>query len=470
MKQDLHRHLEPHDQTHLLAHWEDLAAHEQQHLANQIREIDFPLVSRLHRGGGSAADCADLIQRAEAPPAYRLNGEGRTCSVEEVRKRGEAAIAAGKVGTILVAGGQGTRLGFDHPKGMFPIGPISGASLFQIMFEKVIALSRRHGVRIPLYVMTSPATHEETVEHLRSQNNFGMPAEDVRIFCQGTMPAIDMHSGKLLLEEKGSIFKSPDGHGGTLAALVKSGSLIDAKRRGIEQFYYCQIDNPLVSMCDPEFLGYHLLSGAEVSTQVVAKRGLRDKVGNVVVVDGQLQVIEYSELNPFPDDVIARKTPDGKPIFWAGNIAVHVFDRKFLERVSDQADGLPFHIANKAVPHIDPQGNLVEPEKPNAIKFERFIFDLLPAARHGIVVEVDEAKTFAPLKNASTEKTDTKETVQAARMAVEREWLRAAGIEVVDNIAIEISPLFALDAEDVEKQAARLPKRIDQVTYLSPVP
>jgi UDP-N-acetylglucosamine/UDP-N-acetylgalactosamine diphosphorylase len=468
VKQDLHRHLEPHDQTHLLAHWESLAPHEQQHLADQIREIDFPLVSRLHKGGGSAADWAELVNRAEPPPAYRLSGEGRTCSLEEVRKRGEAALAAGKVGAILVAGGQGTRLGFDHPKGMFPIGPLSGASLFQIMFEKVMALSRRHSVCIPLYLMTSPATHEETVEHLRERNNFGMPAEDVHIFCQGMMPAVDMHSGQLLLEDKGKIFKSPDGHGGTLAALAKSGGLADAKRRGIEQFYYCQIDNALVSMCDSEFLGYHLLAGAEVSTQVVAKRGLRDKVGNVVVVDGQIQVIEYSELNPFPDEIVGRKMPDGKPVFWAGNIAVHIFDRAFLERMSGEAEGLPFHVANKPVPHMDSSGNFVEPEKPNAIKFERFIFDLLPAAEHGIVVEVDEAKTFAPLKNASTEKTDTKETVQAARMAVERDWLRSAGIEIADDVPIEISPLFALDAEDVKKQAARLPKRINQATYLSP--
>lgn len=468
MKTDIHQHLEPHGQTHLLAHWDDLAAHEQQRLAGEIREIDFPLMARLHRGGGSGIDWAELANRAEPPPAYRLDGEGRTCSLDEVCRRGEQALSAGTVGVILVAGGQGSRLGFDHPKGMFPIGPISGASLFQVLFEKLLARSHRHGVRIPLYLMTSPATHEETIEYLREKNYFGMSAADVHVFCQGTMPAVDIQTGKLLLEEKGRLFKNPDGHGGMLAALARSGGLADAKRRGIEQFFYCQVDNPLVSICDPEFLGYHLMASAEISTQVVAKRGLRDKVGNVVVIDGRMQVIEYSDLNPLPDEVLARKTPDGRPVFWAGSIAVHVFDRAFLERMAGHAEGLPFHAARKAVPHVDHQGKRIEPAEPNAIKFERFIFDLLPAARHGIVVEVDEAKAFAPLKNASTEKADTKETVQAARMELERGWLRAASVQIADDTPIEISPLFAQDAVGLKMKAHRLPQSIDHATYFVP--
>jgi UDP-N-acetylglucosamine/UDP-N-acetylgalactosamine diphosphorylase len=219
-------------------------------------------------------------------------------------------------------------------------------------------------------------------------------------------------------------------------------------------------------MCDQEFLGYHLMSNAEVSTQVVAKRGLRDKVGNVAVIDGLMEVIEYSDLNPLADEIIGRRTTEGNLVFWAGSIAVHVFDRAFLERVADRAEGLPFHAAKKAVAHLDETGKYIDPDEPNAIKFERFIFDLLPMARHGIVVEVDEAKSFAPLKNASTEANDTKETVQAARMAVERSWLREANIQIADSVAVEISPIFAQDADDVMKQASRLPKVIERPTYL----
>jgi UDP-N-acetylglucosamine/UDP-N-acetylgalactosamine diphosphorylase len=276
------------------------------------------------------------------------------------------------------------------------------------------------------------------------------------------MPAVDMRTGKLLLEEKHKLFKNPDGHGGMLAALAKSGGLTDARRRGIEQFFYCQIDNPLVSICEPEFVGYHLLAKAEISTQVVAKRGLRDKVGNVVMIDGRMQVLEYSDLNPLPDEIVGRKTADGSPVFWAGSIAVHVFDRAFLERMAGTAEGLPFHTARKSVPHLDESGRLVEPVEPNANKFERFIFDLLPAAERGIVVEVDEAKAFAPLKNASTEKHDTRETVQAARMAEERRWLRAAGIQIADDVPIEISPLLAQDEAELKAKAAQLPSKIER--------
>jgi UDP-N-acetylglucosamine/UDP-N-acetylgalactosamine diphosphorylase len=467
MKQTLLKKLANYQQQHLLAFWDELSAAEQEQLAAQIEAIDFDQIERLYRGDTGSPNWADLAKRAAAPPAYRLSGEGRDRPLDDVRKLGEELLSAGNVGVILVAGGQGSRLGFEHPKGMYPIGPISGASLFQVLLEKIIARGRRHGVRIPLYLMTSPATHDETVTYLHEHKNFGLPADDVLVFCQGTMPAVDMKSGKLLLAEKGLLFTGPDGHGGMLAALAKSGGLADAKRRGIEQLFYCQIDNPLVSMCDPAFLGYHHLAKSEVSTQVVAKRSSRDKVGNVVVIDDRMQVIEYSDLNHLPDDIVERKTPEGSPVFWAGSIAVHVFERSFLDRMASSADGLPFHIAKKAVPFVDIQGKEVKPSEPNAIKFERFIFDLLPAARHGIVVEVDEQQVFAPLKNAATEKTDTEQTVKAARMAVERGWLSAAGIDVGDNVTIEISPLFAQDTADVLRQAAGLPKKIERATHLS---
>src|SRR6185369_5136325 len=222
-------------------------------------------------------------------------------SPAEARRRGDEALAAGQLGVILVAGGQGTRLGFEHPKGMYPIGPVSQATLFQILLEKIVARGLQHGVRIPLYLMTSPATHAETVAFLRSKDYFGLAAEDVAIFCQGTMPAVHAETGQILLADKANLFLSPDGHGGMLAALATSGSLEDLRRRKIAQLFYLQVDNPLVSMCDPEFIGYHLLSGAEISTQVVRKRTSRDKLGNVVVVDGQMRIIEYSDLNHLPD-------------------------------------------------------------------------------------------------------------------------------------------------------------------------
>ena len=209
---------------------------------------------------------------------------------------GAEALAAGKVAALLVAGGQGTRLGFDHPKGLYRIGPVSQASLFQILMEKMLAAGRRYGVSIPLYLMTSPATHAETLEYLAANGRFGLPEQDLHVFCQGTMPAVDAESGRLLLESPGSLALSPDGHGGMLAALARSGGLDDLAARGIEQLFYFQVDNPLAPVCDAAFLGYHLLAGSELSTLVVAKEFPTERVGNVASVDGRLRIIEYSDL------------------------------------------------------------------------------------------------------------------------------------------------------------------------------
>ncbi len=446
-KQQLHARLAPFEQQHVLAFWDQLDEPAQCELAAQLESLDLRLIADLHRAGHAAEDWAALALRAAPPPAVRLSDRERTSSVHSAQDRGWQALAAGQVGVVLVAGGQGTRLGFDHPKGMFSIGPVSGASLFQILLEKIAARSRVAGMRIPLYLMTSPATHHETVEYLRANENFGLPSEDVTIFTQGTMPAVDAATGRLLLADKGQLALSPDGHGGTLFALAPW--LADVRRRGLQQLFYCQVDNPLVEMCDPEFLGYHLLAQSELSTQVVAKRTSRDKVGNVVSIDGKLRIIEYSDLNPLPDDIVDRMSSDGSPVFWAGNTAIHVFDVTFLERMVQSGSALPFHVAQKAVSALDPAGARIEPTKPNAIKFERFIFDLLPEARHAIVVEVDEASTFAPVKNAPGEARDTPQSVQAQMIAQYAEWLRAAGCELAAGVAVEFSPLFAQNAQEV---------------------
>jgi UDP-N-acetylglucosamine/UDP-N-acetylgalactosamine diphosphorylase len=344
---------------------------------------------------------------------------------------------------------------------MFPIGPVSGKSLFQIHFEKICAVARRYGVRIPLYLMTSPETHEETLAYLRGREYFGFPADDLCVFCQGTMPALDARTGKVLLAGRHHVALSPDGHGGTLAALARSGAMADAGRRGIRHLFYFQVDNPLVHVCDPEFLGYHLLSGSEFSSQVVRKQEPTEKVGNVVQADGRLYVIEYSDL---PDDVAARRAADGSLTIWAGSIAVHAMELSFLERMVHAAGGLPFHRASKKVPCLDDQGNPLEPAEPNAVKFERFIFDLMPSAQRAIVVEVDPAKHFAPLKNASGEPRDTPESVKAQMAALHREWLRCAGFDVAGDVPVEISPLFALDADEL---GARMlsKKPITEPTY-----
>jgi UDP-N-acetylglucosamine/UDP-N-acetylgalactosamine diphosphorylase len=451
-------------QGHLLQFWDQINDAGRTRLAQQIAAVDFEQVAALFRQTAATHDWSALARRAELPPTIRLadHAGGGRFSAAEARERGIAALRAGKIGVILVAGGQGSRLGFEHPKGMYPIGPVSRVPLHQIHLEKALAAARKYGAPVPVYMMTSPVTHDEQVEFLAKHQRFGLPVDDLVLFCQGTMPAVDTATGKLLLAEQDSLFLSPDGHGGTVAALASSGAIDDMRRRGTEHLFYLQVDNPLTPICDPEFIGYHLLAESELTSMAVAKQGPRDKVGNFVAVDGRVQVIEYSD---FPDDVAGERAADGSLKFWAGSIAVHVFAVSFLERALALKDALPFHIAHKKVPFIDDAGKRAEPTKPNALKFERFIFDLLPHAKNALVVEYAEADVFAPVKNAPGAERDTPEYVERFMVDQHRRWLAAAGVKIAENVAVEISPLWALDAESVAARADR-PKSIDKSTYL----
>ncbi len=454
--------LRPFGQEHLVTFWDRLDAQQRARLAGEIVAIDLAQIARLVAEPDPGPKARALAARAQSPPAIRLGDADNRFAPSEARQAGMAALAQGKVGAVVVAGGQGTRLGFPHPKGMFPIGPVSRKSLFQLHAEKVLAAGRRYGRTIPLYVMTSPATHEETVAFFDRHQYFGLARDAVCIFCQGTMPAVDVTSGRILLERPDHVALSPDGHGGMLAAAGRAGIFDDCRRRGIEHLFYFQVDNPLVDVCGPEFLGYHLLAASEMTTQVIAKRFPTERVGNVVQVDGRLHVIEYSDL---PDDVAERRRPDGSLAIWAGSIAVHAFAVEFLERMAAHAESLPFHRALKKVPYVDlATGALVHPTEPNAIKFERFIFDLMPSARNALVVEVDAARYFAPLKNAPQEGQDTPESVRAQMVAVYTEWLAQAGVLVEAGVAVEVSPLSALDAEELARRIPG-PGRITQPAY-----
>lgn len=454
--------LEPFGQQHLLRFWNEIDDAGRARLAAQIAAIDLAQMAELFRHTAAAQDWAALARRAEPPPAIRL-AERRTAeSKAPARSRGEQALAAGEIGVLLTAGGQGGRLGFDQPKGMYPIGPVSGATLLQVHLEKALAAARRYGAAVPVYMMTSPVTHDEQVAFLDEHKRFGLAEDDLVVFCQGTMPAVDAKTGKLLLSAKDELFLSPNGHGGTVAALADSGAIAHMRRRGVKHLFYLQVDNPLTPIADAEFIGYHLLAKSELTSMAVAKQSPRDKLGNFVSVDGRVQVIEYSD---FPDDVADRRDANGSLAFWAGSIAVHVFAVDFLERTLRLRDALPFHVAHKKVPHVDEAGRLVEPAEPNALKFERFIFDLLPHAENAIVVEYPERDVFAPLKNAPGADRDTPEYVRKFMIDQHRRWLEAAGVKLADGVPVEISPLWALDAAGVAARSHR-PRSIDQPTYL----
>jgi UDP-N-acetylglucosamine/UDP-N-acetylgalactosamine diphosphorylase len=430
---ELKSRLEAHGQTHVLRWWGELSDPQRQRLARQIESLDLERLavlwaSRQHAGQKPPTeDLADIARRA-VPPAsiVRLPQTPQARQDwQRAQKTGEELLKAGKVGAILVAGGQGTRLGFDKPKGVFPIGPVSHASLFQILAEQVLA-------------------------------------RDVFFFEQGNMPAVDAATGKLLMADKGTLSTSPDGHGGMLAALARAGLLDEMKRRGVEFLHYHQVDNPTAIVCDPVFLGFHVQRGAEMSIKVVAKRSAGERMGVAVDVDGRTQIIEYSDL---PADVAAKTDPQGELLLWAGSTAIHVFSRSFLDRVAHSDAALPFHIAHKKVPYCDERGSHVAPERENAYKFERFIFDALPAAQRSLVLETDRGREFNPVKNATGD--DSPETARAALLRLHRGWLRAADAIVDDQTAVEVSPLFALDADELRAKV-QPGTRVTEPTFLSP--
>lgn len=459
-------------QEHLVAFWDRLSSVEQETLAGQIESIDADLFLRLrkeHRqqataGDDAASKWAALAARAEPPHAMRLDGSGVSFSREDARDAGKAALQAGQVGMILVAGGLGTRLGFEQPKGMFPIGPLSGRSLFQVLIEELLAVSRRHGTRIPLYVMTSPATDAATRTFLRENKNFGLSDDDLRIFSQATMWAVSSDFSHILLEAPGSLFLGPDGHGGMLSAFDRTGALAEVKRRGIKHLFYGQIDNPLLQVCDELLIGSHILAGSEMTTQVVPKRDPLERVGNVVQVGGHTQVIEYSDL---PEEFARQRTMDGTLYLWAGNLAIHVFDLAFLSRQARDLSALPFHVARKKVACLNDAGQLVEPNQPNALRFERFIFDLLPRADQALVIEADPFDAFAPVKNSDDEPTDNPRLAKAAILALHRALLEQAGIEVAAGVPIEINPLWARTVDEIREKLTP-GTYITEPTYFAP--
>src|SRR5579862_3421593 len=350
-------------QEPVLAWWPTLSTIQRRALTEQLNTLDLDLLSRLY---------AERDRQATVPADDQIAPIAGAAMEAEDQSAGEEALRRGEVAALIVAGGQGTRLGFDHPKGMYPIGPVSHHSLFQILAEKTLATQRRYSKPLPFLIMTSPATHDETVAFFVQHRYFGLARDNVSFFRQGMMPALDLATGKLLLEGPGRLFLSPNGHGGTLLALAEAGLLETLEKQGIRHLFYCQVDNPLVKIADPFFVGHHIRARADVSTKVIAKNGPLDKLGNLVMIDGHCRIIEYSDL---PERLAKQTTGDGKLRFRAGNAAIHVFDLAFLKRISAGGLRIPFHVARKKVSNLDDKGEMVEPATENALKFEMFIFD-----------------------------------------------------------------------------------------------
>ena len=349
-------------------------------------------------------------------------------------EHGESLIRTGKTSAFTVAGGQGTRLGYDGPKGTLGVSPIKGKSLFQLFAEQLLGISEKYGVVIPWYVMCSPLNLEATLAHFEEQEFYGLGQDNLKFFAQGVMPATDFE-GNLLLASHDSLALSPNGHGGSLKALIDSGSVADMAERGIEHVSYFQVDNPLVSVINPLLIGLHDLQRSDMSSRSLTKTGPFEKLGNFVSIGDRVTIIEYSDL---PEGKALEKDAEGRIKYRAGSPAIHVLRRDFIEQFASGEIKLPYHRAEKKVACLNETGESVTSEEPNAVKFETFVFDALPLAKNPLILEADRLEEFSPVKNMSG--VDSLESSQADQVKRAKHWLGNAGHAINEDAIVEVCP------------------------------
>ncbi|MBN1816782.1 MAG: UDPGP type 1 family protein [Sedimentisphaerales bacterium] len=445
-------------QEHLLRFWDELNDIQKTDLLCQIDRLELERIPEWVDNYVHGEGTIEIPQDFEPAPYYPAQPPlERKEEYERAHIAGEKLLREGKVAGFVVAGGQGTRLGFDGPKGNFPISPIKKKTLFQIFAEGLLAARNRFQAEIPWYIMTSPLNNEETIELFEKNEYYGLPREDVLIFQQGTNPNFAF-DGRIFLSGKHTIAKSPDGHGGSLKALYTSGAVSDMRDRGIEQISYWQVDNPLIHVMDPLFIGLHAQAESGMSSKTLKKSGPLEKVGNFCMVDGRITVIEYSDL---PDEQAYRKKPDGSLVFELGSIAIHMISVAFVEKLNRHGFALPIHKAVKKIPYLDEEGNVIEPDKPSGVKLETFVFDALPMSKKSIILETIRSQEFAPVKNATG--TDSAEVTHHMMIDRAADWLQRAGITVPrtkdgkPDCVIEIAPSFALYPDDVKSKIDQVP-------------
>ena len=453
--------LEVAGQGHVLRWWDELRPDQRESLLAHVEGLDLDWVAQaacLLLGGDPASPFPEGVEPVEDAPLREASGGGRAV--------GEALLAEGKVAAVVVAGGQGTRLGSDAPKGCYPVGPVSGCSLYQLHAQGVLAAARRWGRPVPFCVMTSEATDEPTRAFFEENKRFGLPPEDVLFFRQAMVPALSPE-GKLVLAEKDRVLMSPDGHGGLFAALAAGGVLDELEGRGVEEISYFQVDNPLVRQVDPVFLGAHRQARAGFSCKALRKRDPEEGLGVFGLLGGRPRVVEYSDL---PQEAKERRRADGSLAFGLGSPAIHAFSVAFVRGVLVRLDDLPLHIAAKASPCVDASGSVAPPQGRNVRKFEKFVFDALPLAERWALMEVRREDEFAPVKNREGQ--DSPATARRAMLERWSRWLEAAGCALPRDAEgraaaeVEISPLFAMDEEQLRERMP-LGRRVEWKTLLA---
>lgn len=453
----LRTNLSAHGQDHTLHYWSSLSSQGREFLLAQLCSIDLALMDRLIETWVRSDPPPETFAEIRPVPTIPVARADRA-DAKEAWVAGEEALRAGRVGLLLVAGGQGTRLGYDGPKGAYPIGPISKRSIFAFHAEKIHNAQRRYGCVLPWYIMVSESNRDATRGFFKENGYFGLEEKDVYFFTQRMVPCVD-DSGKFMLEAPGVLAMNPNGHGGVIPAVVENGIAQDARDRGVDTLSYFQVDNWALKVADPFFIGYHVLRGGQMSSKIHRKTEVRESVGVHCLCDGEYRTIEYSELDIYPQ--LLETDGQGKPIYYAGNPAIHTISVPFIEEVYEKFDEFPWHRAHKKISYLDGSGNLVNPSKPNGYKFETFVFDALRFIRHEpIALEIGRLGEYTPIKQFSGD--NSVESAWRDQAELWAGWLEAAGVDVPRNgegrasIRIEISPQFAFSKDEFVQRARNL--------------
>lgn len=378
--------LEDKNQCYIKAALEACTSQEKEVLEKNIADIDWSILEHIHRK--ETVNERGVFAPLEAVELDEIKARG-----EEFKEIGLEAIRTGKVGAVLLAGGQGTRLGLDKPKGTLNIGINRELYLFEQLIYNLMDVTKEAGVSVPLYIMTSNINNQDTVTFFEEHNYFGYPKEDIKFFVQEMVPACD-YQGRVYMESKTKVAMSPNGNGGWFGSMVNAGLLADIKARGIEWINVFAVDNCLQRIADPVFVGATIAYGRESGAKVVRKAAPDEKVGVLCTEDGKPSIAEYYEMT---EEMATARKENGDLLYGFGVILNYLFSEKKLEQIADAR--MPVHVVEKKIPYMDLEGNFVKPEQPNGYKFETLVLDMVHMMEDCVPYEVDRAREFAPIKN-----------------------------------------------------------------------
>ncbi|KAG7355237.1 UDP-N-acetylglucosamine pyrophosphorylase [Nitzschia inconspicua] len=439
-------------QGHVFRYFEELSSNEKDVLLQQLHDIQVEKLASLLEAARTDSLSNDHTQTI-TPFSKHV---GRTTDpnvVQSAYSRGIEALSQGQVAALVLAGGQGTRLGFDGPKGCYDIGLPSGKTLFQLLSERLCKLKcLTSDASIPFYIMTSPINHQETVDYFQQHEYFGLSKDDVLFFQQGMLPCLTEDDGKIIMETPSTVAMAPDGNGGIYPSLQQSGMMDDMIQRGIHYLHVFSIDNALTKIADPTFVGYCIQQNADCGNKVVWKVGPHEKVGVIAEKDGTPCVVEYSEIST---EMAERVDDQGRLVFGAGNICNHFYTIDFLRDKVMPNLGTLYHIARKKIPYWDESTRqTVTPETNNGIKLESFIFDIFPFAERMAILDTERDEEFSPVKNAPGSDTDSPDTARQHLSQQAQKWVIAAGGTLTgnrDSGICEISPLTSYGGEGLDE-------------------